>query len=75
MGHRGLAAGEAKFEVAVERSAWEQGPWGNNTCRDRMGQECGQTEGTEITGFRDRLRGLSSIREIESGTGLINSDV
>lgn len=28
MGYRGLAAGEAEFEVALERSAWGVGPWG-----------------------------------------------
>lgn len=64
VGHRGLAAGEAKFEVALERSAWGQGLWGNSTCKDRMGQEGGQTEGTEDTGFSDRPRGLGSSREI-----------
>lgn len=28
VGQRGLAAGEAEFEVALERSAWGEGPWG-----------------------------------------------
>lgn len=64
MGYRGLAAGEAEFEVALERSAWGEGPWGNSTCKDGMGQECGQTEGTEDPGFSDRLRVLGGSREI-----------
>lgn len=61
MGYRGLAAGEAEFEVALERSAWGEG---NSTCKDGMGQECGQTEGTEDPGFSDRPRGLGGSREI-----------
>lgn len=35
VGQRSAAAGEAQFEVALERSGWGEGPCGNSTCRNR----------------------------------------
>lgn len=70
---RSLASGEAKSEVALERSGWREGTCSNSPCKDRVEQERGLSKvrskreiprrkgtGTEDTGFRRRLRALGS---------------